>query len=283
MKASTTIVHTHTSRAKTVGKTPLPVGKLPLKLLERLLRSIPSGDPNILAGPGIGVDAAVVRFGDQTLVFKTDPITFTSEDISRYLVTINANDIACMGGIPRYLLVTFLLPAGPTTPASVEELFSDLRQACAAGSLIVAYKSHGVERPTIGLLIRKKDAPSECRGRISSEENPHCGVHHRLGHGRRHRRRQGPAACHHDPGISIFKEGQNRLGPWGAPPAHDPTEGGACHRSESQPASGWGEAHRIHPVLPIAKDPAGIDPLPLWVRVSGLLRGAPCGGTSPRG
>ncbi len=263
-----------TSRAKAVGREPLPVGKLPLPLLEKLLRGIPSDDPNILAGPGIGVDAAVVRFGEQTLVFKTDPITFTSENISRYLVTVNSNDIACMGGIPRYLLVTFLLPAGSTTPASVEDLFFDLRQACAAMdvTLIGGHTeiTHGIERPLavgfmIGvmgegalsrpsgagpgdLILLSKRIPIEAVAVIASEAS------HRLDIGEQTLAEA--RSLIHDPGISIFKEARLAWDHGGVTAMHDPTEGGlATGLRELALASGCGVeayADRI-PVLPIAE------------------------------
>jgi hydrogenase expression/formation protein HypE len=108
--------------------TTLPVGKLPNELLQVMLENLPS-DPDVVVGPGIGRDAAAVRVGDQILVFKTDPITFPTDDAGRYLVNINANDIACMGAEPRWLLVTALLPESATTPELVEGLFSSLRSA----------------------------------------------------------------------------------------------------------------------------------------------------------
>ena len=75
----------------------LPLGKLPIALLESLLQGVSTHDPDLLVGPKVGEDAAVVRVGDQHLIIKTDPITFLSEDLAWYLVTVNANDIACMG------------------------------------------------------------------------------------------------------------------------------------------------------------------------------------------
>jgi hydrogenase maturation factor len=44
----------------------------------------------------LGEDATVIDQGDTFLLVKTDPITFTSEQIGVYAVQINANDIYCM-------------------------------------------------------------------------------------------------------------------------------------------------------------------------------------------
>jgi hydrogenase expression/formation protein HypE len=106
----------------------LPTGKLPANLLRDLLDAIPA-DESVLVGPGIGRDAAAIRVDDEILVLKTDPITFATDDIGWYLVHINANDLACMGAEPRWLLVTALLPEKDTTPELVEQIFTDLRQA----------------------------------------------------------------------------------------------------------------------------------------------------------
>ena len=88
-------------------------------------------DPSVVVGPGLGVDAAAISIGGEILVVKTDPITFAVDRAPYYLVNVNANDIACMGAVPRWLLVTVLLPAGLTTREDVGRLFDELLAACA--------------------------------------------------------------------------------------------------------------------------------------------------------
>ena len=107
-----------------------PPGKLPLEDLSRLLERYAPKDPRLLVTPGIGRDAAVISFGDRYLVAKTDPITFATDQIGWYAVNINANDIAAMGGIPRWFLATLLLPGGKTGPGEVEEIFRQISAAC---------------------------------------------------------------------------------------------------------------------------------------------------------
>ncbi len=109
----------------------LPAGKLPPELLASLLARIPA-DPSVVIGAGLGRDAAAVRHGVGVLVLKTDPITFATDEIGWYAPNVNANDIACMGATPRWMLVTALLPEGSTTPELVEHVFGTLRDACAA-------------------------------------------------------------------------------------------------------------------------------------------------------
>ena len=106
-------------------------GKLPLDLLSRLLAEIDVRDPRVVLGARAGEDAALIDFGDRYLVAKTDPITFATDLIGWYMVQINANDIASMGGTPRWLMTTLLLPEG-TSESDVEGIFTQIREACEA-------------------------------------------------------------------------------------------------------------------------------------------------------
>ena len=108
----------------------LPVGKLKHDFLKQLL---PTHDRSIgvVVGPQLGEDAAVIELGDSYLVATSDPITFATEDIGWYVVCVNSNDIAAMGAIPKWLLVTLLLPEDATTPAMVRDIMAQLTQACA--------------------------------------------------------------------------------------------------------------------------------------------------------
>lgn len=106
-------------------------GKLPLDLLSRLLDEIDVRDPRVVLGARAGEDAALIDFGDRYLVAKTDPITFATDLIGWYMVQVNANDIAVMGGTPRWLMTTLLLP-DTTSESEVEHIFRQVREACDA-------------------------------------------------------------------------------------------------------------------------------------------------------
>jgi hydrogenase maturation factor len=108
----------------------LPVGKLPLDMLSRMIKAYTSLDERIKVGPSIGEDAAAVDMDDRYLILKTDPITLVAEDIGTYAVRINANDIATMGAKPMWLLASILLPEKQTTNELVEEIFRQLSSAC---------------------------------------------------------------------------------------------------------------------------------------------------------
>ncbi len=132
---------------------PYPLGKLPAEHLARLLTRHAPSDPRVILGPGIGRDAAVISFDDRYLVFKTDPITFASDEIGWYAVHVNANDVSCMGARPRWFLATLLLPEGNTDQALVDTIFDQIADACRElnAELVGGHTeiTHGLERPIV--------------------------------------------------------------------------------------------------------------------------------------
>jgi hydrogenase maturation factor len=131
----------------------LPAGKLPGDLLGRLLERHAVRDERVLIGPGTGRDAAAIRFGDSALVVKSDPITFPADRPAHHLVHVNANDIACQGATPKWLLVTALLPHGIASEAMASDMFADLNR-CAAEVGVEVIGGHteitiGLDRPIL--------------------------------------------------------------------------------------------------------------------------------------
>ena len=126
----------------------MPAGKLPPTMLDRLLRRFAPSDPRLIVGPQMGEDAAVIDFGATYLVAKTDPITFATGEIGWYAVNVNANNIAVMGGVPRWFLATVLLPGKSSTPDLVEAIYAQLAEACAALGVSLA---GGHTEITVGL------------------------------------------------------------------------------------------------------------------------------------
>ena len=102
-----------------------PFGKLDPEYLSGLLKKSGINDPRVRIGPEIGEDCAVIDTGDQYLLAKTDPITFVGESIGWYCTIINANDIAVMGGIPKWFLANLLLPE-TITKKEIDKIFTDL-------------------------------------------------------------------------------------------------------------------------------------------------------------
>jgi hydrogenase expression/formation protein HypE len=141
-----------------VQRETLGVGKLPVDILQHLLERYRGQDERLVVGPQIGEDAAVLDMGERYLVIKSDPITFATDEIGWYLVHVNANDLATMGAMPRWLLLTLLLPENRTDRMMVESIFSQVDQACqglgvalCGGHTEITY---GLERPiAVGLML----------------------------------------------------------------------------------------------------------------------------------
>ena len=200
----------------------------------------------MLVGPGVGLDCAVVDIGSTLLVFKSDPITFATDEIGWYAVQVNANDIATSGAVPAWFLVTVLLPEGSSTAEGVEQINQQVFQACQqiGVSLIGGHSeiTAAVNQPVImgtmigevshqdlvtprgaqpgdGLLLTKgvpieavsilaREFPKQLQSELSLEEI---------------------AAAQdylYQPGISVLKDAQTALKAGQITAMHDPTEGG---------------------------------------------------------
>lgn len=223
-----------------------PLGKLPYDFLAKLLSQAPVTDPRVLIGPGSGLDCAVIDLGERYLVFKSDPITFTTDQIGWYAVQVNANDIATTGGAPRWMLATLLLPEGKATPELVQEIFDQLSRACAALgiSLVGGHTevTYGLDRPVIsaalvgevekGQLVRPdgarpgnrllltKGVPVEAVSILAREFSG------RLRAVLSEDELQEARNYLVDPGISVVRDAQIAVGAGRVRAMHDPTEGG---------------------------------------------------------
>jgi hydrogenase expression/formation protein HypE len=229
-----------------VASSHLPLGKLPPELLERILKQAPLFDKRLFLGPGTGLDCAILDFGDRYLVLKSDPITFATEEIGWYLVQVNTNDIATTGAVPKWLMVTALLPEGKTTTELVETISQQVYKACQAHqiSMIGGHTeiTHDLDRPLLvgtligevahnklvtprgarpgdlilltkgvpieGTAILAREFPSRLAETLSADEISLA--------------RQ----FLHQPGISVLKEAQIAVQIGGVTAMHDPTEGG---------------------------------------------------------
>jgi len=135
-------------------KKKLPLGKLDFSHLEQLLKKYSSQpDSRVIIGPRLGEDAAVIDYPDRYLVAKTDPVTFATEQIGWYAVQVNANDIATRGAVPKWFQATILLPENKTTEELVDNIFSQIHQACTELNITVigghTEISYHLERPII--------------------------------------------------------------------------------------------------------------------------------------
>ena len=226
---------------------PLPAGKLPARLLEKLLKSCTTAPSSgVILGPRYGEDAAVLATSGNYLVAKTDPITFTADRIGWYAVNINANDLATMGARPRWFLATFLFPEGRTTEALVKEIFGETLKACRRLGITLA-GGHteitvGLDRPiVVGQMLGEVEPDKLVR-----KESQRPGDLVILTKGvaiegtailarERAKWLKGRIAAKHlqqarqllsKPGISVVRDAQVALEHGEVHAMHDPTEGG---------------------------------------------------------
>ncbi|MGE3539262.1 MAG: AIR synthase family protein [Candidatus Tectimicrobiota bacterium] len=267
---------------------PLPAGKVPPTLLAELLQQTATTDPRVVVGPRVGIDAAVIDMGERLLVAKADPITFATDAIGHYAVMVNANDIAAMGGTPRWFLATLLLPERRTTPELVRDIFAQIQRACEALHItLVGGHSEitvGLERPIIAghmlgevrrehlvtsagvqpgdAILLTKGYPVEGVSIIARERAPQLAAR---GYTAQEIRRW--QAFLYTPGLSVVPEAQILQQAVEVHAMHDPTEGGlATGLWELAQASGVGlqiQAETL-PVLPegaLLCQAFGLDPL----------------------
>jgi hydrogenase maturation factor len=265
-------------------------------LLARLIETYrTANDPAVVVPTGYGRDAAALQIGDETLIVKSDPITFATERAARYLVAVNANDIACMGGIPRWMTIVALLPEDRTTERDVEDLFRDLMEACdALGIAIIGGHTEitlGIERPLlIGTMLGVAGAnglitPGRARQGDDLYLTRWAGIE-----GTALLARELPDALTsalgpdlvrsaakllRSPGISVVSDANVIAGISGLTAMHDPTEGGvATAIHELAEASGLG-AEVFADAIPILPETRAIsaffDLNPLGMLSSGAL------------
>lgn len=272
-----------------MGPERLPAGKLPPELLRALLAAVPA-DASVVVGGALGEDAAIIETGGRELLaVKTDPITFASEDAGRYLLAVNANDLATMGAEPRWLLVTALLPEG-VARERVTALFDDLARACAeSGVALVGGHTEvtvGLDRPILvgcllGTVARERlvrtagALPGDAillAGGVAIEGGAILAREHALelrARGVRDEVIERAAGWLRDPGISVLPAARLAMASGAIHAMHDPTEGGvvtALHEMAEAAGAGLRIDRGSVPVLPECAAMCralGLDPLGL--------------------
>ena len=135
-------------------------------LIERLLSRLgPSGE-NVLLGPGD--DAAAVRFGGTALTTADlllegvhfDLAFSSAGDVGWKALAVNVSDIAAMGGVPRYALVS--LGASASMPVATLEVLYDGIGECARafGVSVVGGDTVGSDRLIVSVAVLGDAGPS---------------------------------------------------------------------------------------------------------------------------
>jgi hydrogenase maturation factor len=233
------------------------------------------------------MDAAAVDVGGEVLVVKTDPITFVTEGAPHYLVNVNANDLACLGATPRWLLVTAMFPAGATDETLVSSIFAELHDACVTrGMTLVGGHTEitdGVTRPILvgqllgtvrperllrpggarpgDRILLTRPAAIEGTALLATElrDRLHASIDHIV--------LDRAAGFLDDPGLSVVNDARVLLDTGLVTALHDPTEGGiATGVRELATAAQAGAivgraAVPLYPETRAIADALGLDPL----------------------
>jgi hydrogenase expression/formation protein HypE len=90
-------------------------GKVPVEVLQNVIfKHLGVKREEVVLGPRVGVDGALVKVGNRVLISSMDPITGALERIGWLAVNVNANDIATFGVRPTLFSSCMLLPPGAT-------------------------------------------------------------------------------------------------------------------------------------------------------------------------
>lgn len=242
----------------------------------------------------------MIELGQRLLVAKTDPVTFATEEIGWYAVQVNANDIATTGATPRWFMATILLPEGTASEGLVEEIFSQIEEAC-RGLGICLCGGHtevtlGLNRPVVVGVMLGDLHPAELvrpDGAMPGDRillTKGIAIEGTAVLAREHPRLAGLLGVEEmrrcraflkDPGIGVTLDASVAREAARLHAMHDPTEGGvgtALH--EMAEATGLGmriDAEAI-PVFPETRricDLLGLDPLGLLASGALLLAVSP--------
>lgn len=113
-------------------------GKLePEVLRENVLDFTGAVRGDLLVGGGIGEDAALIRVPDGILVAASDPVTGAGKNAGKLLVHINANDVACKGADPSWLVVTLIVP-DEIGAWYVHDIMREIHEACEEMGIAIA-------------------------------------------------------------------------------------------------------------------------------------------------
>ncbi|MBQ6772795.1 MAG: AIR synthase family protein [Synergistaceae bacterium] len=113
-------------------------GKLKPEILKhKVLDFTGASRPDLLVGGGLGEDAALIKVNEGILVAASDPVTGAVKNAGSLLVHVNANDLACKGADPAWLVVTLIIPdrLGADFIASI---MKEIHETCKALNIAIA-------------------------------------------------------------------------------------------------------------------------------------------------
>jgi HAD superfamily hydrolase (TIGR01549 family) len=114
--------------SKKAMRNKFPAGKVPWEKIAGKIRA--KMPPEVMLGPAVGEDAALVRIGGEVWAVASDPITFTSKEMGKLSVIVNANDVAVRGATPLYFTAVALISPEQADEEFVHDLLDEIQNAC---------------------------------------------------------------------------------------------------------------------------------------------------------
>ena len=113
-------------------------GKLQPDILKhKVLNYTGASRPDLLVGGGLGEDAALIRVNEGILVAASDPVTGAVKNAGSLLVHVNANDLACKGADPSWMIVTLIVP-DKMGENFIESIMKEIHETCKSLNIAIA-------------------------------------------------------------------------------------------------------------------------------------------------
>ncbi|MCM1087361.1 MAG: AIR synthase-related protein [Muribaculaceae bacterium] len=137
-------------------------------LIRSVLRKIKGRREEVICGAGIGIDCAVLSFGEgEETLCSTNPVCAPTDRICVYGIHRALNNLAAAGAEPVGVLLSFLLPEG-MEESILQDMMQQAENICAAHHVQIigghTETAMGVREPVLnvtGIGKRKRDCQTE--------------------------------------------------------------------------------------------------------------------------
>ena len=128
------------------------------RLKRLILDKAKTSDQDIIIGPRIGEDAAIIKVGGKYLAVHSDPITGSINDVGWLSINVPANDIATRGIMPRWFVLTLIqdeLIQRGVSPTIISRAAALIRKTSIVKEALIAAKyASSMHDPTEGGVIQ---------------------------------------------------------------------------------------------------------------------------------
>ncbi len=107
----------------------MELGKVGYRRLSKLLSVKGAGLAETVVRPGIGIDAGAFKSSKPYVVAHCDPITASKGNVGWLAINVAANDVAALGGDPKWFLLDVLIPPHCCVDDFISRLASEVDTA----------------------------------------------------------------------------------------------------------------------------------------------------------